>query len=126
MNISVTHHQLQLRKLPCAVSQMTPVTLHHCHGGSMKDAGWHVGMSMKQNPFLQIPLHSKYHVGDCGIDSGVGVETWETRYGKQTDLLAWVDEELAYPLSIWALADAWETQHRGKDGTRLRLVGGAG
>lgn len=90
---------------------MTPVTLHHCHGGSMKDAGWHVGVAQKQNPFLQIPLHARFHVGDRGVDYGVGVLTWEARYGTQIELLHWVDEQLGYPLSVFELAKEWSREH---------------
>ena len=105
MRVSVTSHEKSLRQLRCAVSRSTQVTLHHCHGGSMKDAGWHVGMAQKQNPFLQIPLHQLYHTGDLGIDYGYGVESWEDAFGKQMDHLEWVNGQLPY--DIWELAKAW-------------------
>jgi hypothetical protein len=114
--LSVADHERRLRQLPCAVSMMTPVTLHHCHGASIKRAGWHVGMGQKQNPFLQIPLHARYHVGQDGIDSGVGVETWESRYGGQAEHLDWVSAQLGY--SVWDQARAWEEEHRGKSQVR--------
>jgi hypothetical protein len=71
----------------------------------MKENGWHVGMGQKQNPFLQIPLHAHYHVGDQGIDYGLGVQTWERYYGSQMELLEKVNEQLPY--DIWELAKAW-------------------
>ena len=80
----------------------------------MKDAGWHVGMGQKQNPFLQIPLKDVYHVGDLGIDYGYGVETWEEMFGTQLEHLETVNKQLPY--DIWALAKAW----RDADHYRIR------
>lgn len=80
----------------------------------MKDVGWHVGMGQKQNPYLLIPLLAKYHVGDCGIDAGIGVLTWEGRYGRQVDLLDWTDDQLGYPISIWEMAKTWEAKNRSR------------
>ena len=104
MGVTMTQHIKNLRQLPCAVSRRTPVTLHHCHGGSMKDLGWHVGMGQKQNPFLQIPLHAEFHVGNNGIDYGVGVLTWEKKYGTQVDMLQWTWEQLGYPQDLFEIA----------------------
>ena len=78
----------------------------------MKEAGWHVGMGQKQNPFLQIPLHSHYHVGGCGIDAGYGVERWEEHFGRQWDHLIEVNNKLPY--NLFAEAVRWEEEHRGK------------
>ena len=106
----VKRHEENLRKLRCVISQNTTVTLHHCHGGSMKEAGWHVGMGQKQNPWLQIPLHEHYHTGGYGIDSGTGVQTWENYFGTQTEHLQWVNEQLPY--DIFEQAKNWEEKHR--------------
>jgi hypothetical protein len=111
-SVSIRQHERNLRDLKCAVSRMTPVTLHHCHGGSIKSSGWHVGMGQKQNPFLQIPLHAMYHIGDWGIDSGVGVESWEKTWGRQWDHLIWVNNQLGY--NIFAEAVKWEETNRRK------------
>lgn len=94
----------------CVVSRSPFITLHHCHGGSVKQLGWHVGIGQKQNPFLQIPLQAKYHVGDCGIDSGIGVETWEKRFGTQQEHLTWVNDQLPY--NLFAQAVQWEERNR--------------
>ena len=110
--IAVSKHEKYLRELRCAVSRSPFITLHHCHGGSVKALGWHVGMGQKQNPFLQIPLNAKYHVGNCGIDSGMGVETWEERFGTQQEHLAWVNDQLGY--NMFAEAGKWEETHRKK------------
>lgn len=76
----------------------------------MKLNGWHVGMGQKQNPFLQIPLKADYHVGDMGIDSGMGVETWEQRFGTQMEHLQWVNDQLPY--DIFWMAEVWERKNR--------------
>ena len=104
--IAVSKHEKYLRQLRCCVSRSPLVTLHHTHGGSMKFANWHVGMGQKQNPFLQIPLNEKYHVGDLGIDSGYGVKSWERDFGTQMEHLAWVNDQLPY--NIFAEAVRWE------------------
>jgi hypothetical protein len=108
--VSVTKHEKNLRELRCAVTRSPFITLHHCHGGSMKDMGWHVGMGQKQNPFLQIPLKHTYHVGDLGIDSGYGVERWEKDFGRQWDHLIWVNDQLPY--NLFAQAVRWEEKNR--------------
>lgn len=110
--VGVTEHEKNLRSLRCAVSRNPSVTLHHCHGGSLKEHGWHVGMGQKQNPYLQIPLHTLYHTGDFGIDSGLGVITWEKRYGTQWEHLQWVNDQLHY--DIFQLAGKWEAEHRSR------------
>ena len=76
----------------------------------MKQHGWHVGVGQKQNPFLQIPLKDDYHIGDMGIDSGMGVETWEERFGSQWDHLIWVNDQLPY--TIFEEAVKWEEANR--------------
>lgn len=109
---SRSEHERRLRQLPCMVSCRHPVTLHHCHGGSIKDAGWHVGMGQKQNPYLQIPLHAEFHVGAHGIDYGVGVQSWEATFGDQHSMLLAVSEALGY--DVFEAARTWEEEHRGK------------
>lgn len=111
-DVSPSQHEKNLRQLRCCVTRSPYVTLHHCHGGSMKFADWHVGMGQKQNPFLQIPLKADYHVGDCGIDSGYGVERWEEHFGTQMEHLTWVNDQLGY--NIFAEAVRWETKYRSK------------
>ena len=89
----------------------------------MKDRGWHVGVAQRQNPFLVIPLHFDFHVGDYGIDAGVGVQSWEAEWGTQISMLEWVDEQMKelfnYPASIFELARAYQDsgllQPRGAD-----------
>ena len=108
--IAVSTHEKNLRELRCAVCRNPQVTLHHCHGGSIKDEGWHVGVGQKQNPFLQIPLKAEYHVGDLGIDYGYGVRRWEEHFGTQMEHLQWVNDQLPY--DIFVLAKAWDEANR--------------
>lgn len=108
--LSVSKHEKNLREMRCVVTRNPFITLHHCHGGSMKEMGWHVGVAQKQNPFLQIPLKGDYHVGDMGIDSGMGVETWEQKFGRQWDHLIWVNDQLPY--NLFAQAVKWEEKNR--------------
>ena len=106
---TVTEHERNLRAMPCVVSGNWPVTLHHAHGGSMRELGPDYpspGMGQKNNPFLQIPLHYSYHyIGAEAIDYGIGVETWEARYGAQVLLLDVVNKRLPYDL--WQAAREW-------------------
>lgn len=118
--LPVSIHERNLRSLRCVLSSDTRVTLHHCHGGSMKDAGWHVGVSQKQNPFLQLPLALRYHVGDEGIDSGMGVETWEERYATQVVLLHELNGRMPY--SIFTQAVLWELENRGATASRSTAI----
>jgi hypothetical protein len=121
--ISVTQHEKNLRTLRCCVSRSPTPQLHHTHGGSMKEHGWHVGMGQKQNPFLQIPLKANYHVGDMGVDR-IGVETWEEYFGTQWSHLEWVNEQLPYDL--FREAELWERENRANTATRKpSMTGGS-
>ncbi len=108
--ISVSKHEKNLRKLRCIVTEMFPVTLHHCHGGSMIYLGeGNPGMGEKNNPFYQIPLMMEYHVGQRGIDGSMGVDGWEALYGRQVDLLGEVNEQLDY--NLWEQAKLWSKEN---------------
>lgn len=107
---SLSVHIKRLREMPCIVTRRTPVTLHHCHGGSMKDR-WqelgYPGMGQRANPWLQIPLHAELHCfGRFAIDGGIGVERWEMMFGTQVELLNKVNLECPYDL--WEEAARWE------------------
>ena len=106
---SVAQHQKNLRELRCVICRFPNPTLHHTHGGSMKEYRWHVGVAQKQNPWLQIPLDVRYHTGNFGIDSHIGVVTWESTFGTQIEHLRWVDDQLGY--DIWAKAKHWAINH---------------
>lgn len=84
----------------------------------MLEAGWPVGMGQRQNPFLQIPLHADYHIGQFGIDHGIGVKSWENWFGRQWDHLIKVNNQLPY--NIFAEAVRWEEKHRAKSAAGYR------
>ena len=67
-------------------------------------------MGQKQNPFMQLPLSAEYHTGNMGIDSGMGVLSWEEKFGAQWDHLIWVNDQLPY--NIFAQAVMWEEKNR--------------
>jgi hypothetical protein len=97
---------------------LRPVTLHHCHGGTVKALGWHVGIAQKQNPYLQIPLHARYHVGPFGIDSSLGLVTWERNFGTQVEHLEWVCVETGH--DVWEYALAWANENTRTSGRSPR------
>lgn len=72
--------------LGCIISgSHQSVTIHHVHGGSMRGI-LDRGRGMKNDWFV-IPLAARYHTGDEGVDSGMGVDTWEARYGTQLEFI---------------------------------------
>ncbi|MEE4662194.1 MAG: hypothetical protein V2J89_17115 [Halieaceae bacterium] len=111
-------HERNVRDLRCVICDHPQVTIHHCHGGSMLDIEWlaNPGMGQRANPYLVIPLHAKYHVGNQGIDAGMGVRAWEARHGSQLSFLHEVERQLGYEL--WQMARAWEETHRRKSKSR--------
>lgn len=94
--VTKTAHEAALRRLPCVVSGTDQnITLHHCHAGSMVDAGFSAGMSQKATWPLQIPVTADYHIGDHNPEA-MGMRTWEGKFGKQIDHLTTVSEWLGY------------------------------
>lgn len=85
-----------------------PATIHHCHGGSMKDRGVHRGAGMKTSNWLVIPLAERLHTGPGGIDGfpRPSVEEWEAKHGRQADLLDEVARRLG--VDVWAFAASEE------------------
>ena len=62
----------------------------------MKEIGSHVGTGSKASDWLQIPITARVHVGDEGIDYGIGVATWEERHGTQVEMLKKVSRVVGY------------------------------
>ena len=97
---TIKQHHDAVRDLGCCVSHTDQgVTLHHCLGGSVISYfGYpeNPGMGQRQNDWLVIPIAAKYHVGDYGIDAGMGVPSWEVLFGSQVYWLCWVNEQLDY------------------------------
>lgn len=106
---SVKQHHDNVRALGCILTGRKPATLHHCHGGSIKDRGYHVGMGQRQSHALVIPLVAELHsIGGRGIDSGMGVRSWEAEFGLQADLIDEVSEAVGY--SLWELEEKWRSK----------------
>lgn len=78
-----------------------PATIHHAHGGSIKDRGFHRSIGRKTSDWLVIPLAFDLHVGDEGIDR-IGVHRWELKYGKQADMIDVLCQRLG--IDLWAKA----------------------
>ena len=103
---TIKEHHANVRGLVCVITGNPVVTLHHCHGGSMEEAGWTAGTSKRGcSEALVLPLKADFHVGAEGIDFGIGVLTWEGWYGTQMDYLKEVGEKLGYDL--FTLAKDW-------------------
>lgn len=87
------------------VTHRRPVTLHHCHGGSIAEVGIRRGVSQKTSDWLVIPLDAEFHVGRWGIDSGqpwLTVEEWERLFGSQVLHLDTVSRALG--INVWKLS----------------------
>jgi hypothetical protein len=75
----------------------------------MTEAGYESGGAQRGcGEALVIPLKAQFHVGEDGIDYGVGVLTWERWYGTQMDFLREVSELLGYDL--FRLHEAWKAK----------------
>ncbi len=97
--VTISEHWDNVAKLGCIISRSPMATIHHVKGGSMKDHGYHSGMAQRGvSDALVIPLHEHYHTGGSGIDSGLGVLTWERQFGTQWDFIQEVSESLGYDL----------------------------
>jgi hypothetical protein len=106
---SIKQHHDNVRALGCILTGRKPATLHHVHGGSIKDRGYHVGMGQRQSHALVIPLIAELHsIGGRGIDSGYGVRSWEETFALQADLIDEVGEALGY--SLWELEEKWRSK----------------
>lgn len=103
--ISTKEHMAAVRRMRCAVTRRSPVTLHHCHGGSLTEEFPHLcrGGSQKTSDYLVIPLTVDLHVGHTGIDGSLGVRAWEEMWGRQTDHLRAVSAALGY--DVFELAE---------------------
>lgn len=84
---------IELGPHPKIASHAGERTIHHVHGGSIKDAGIHVGMGQKNNDWLVVCLPQSLHTGKNGIDYGYGVRSWERDFISQLELLSWTAEQ---------------------------------
>jgi len=98
----IKRHWDKVASLGCIVTGITPATIHHIHGGSVKLLGIHKGMGQKANDWLVLPLAYALHTGVEGIDGSMGVLTWEKKYGSQVEHLDEVCRRLGY--NVWQKA----------------------
>ena len=101
MSDEIKKHWNRLFEMGCVISGVPP-TIHHCHGGSLRELGIHKGLGQKTSDWLCIPLAVKYHTGDVGIDGALGVVEWERRFGTQVGHLDDVCRELG--INVWKRA----------------------
>lgn len=95
------YHNL-IGDMACVVTGKRPVTLHHCHGGSLADIGINRGMGQRPSDWLVIPIIADLHIGPHGIDGGKGVRSWEAEHGTQLDHLLSIQKLLN--IEIFTLA----------------------
>lgn len=95
-------HWGRVAALGCIVTgSQAEVTIHHCRGGSIvRELGGECspGGGERQNHWLVIPLHRVLHVGQAGIDNGLGlyksVDDWERDNGELIEHLNEVSRRL--------------------------------
>lgn len=104
---SFTQHEKLVRALPCRVTGNTQGnTIHHCHGGTMRETLVSLGMDGTKGggrrgygPVLILPLQIEYHsLGPRAIDGSFGRTRWEALFGTQESHLYAVGRELGYDL----------------------------
>jgi hypothetical protein len=99
--MTIREHWDRVADLGCILSGAQSPTLHHCHGGSLREIGIHKGLGQKTSDFLVIPLAPRFHTGEYGIDV-IPVWEWEHRFGRQVDHLDELCQSLGY--NVWELA----------------------
>lgn len=99
---AVKAHWNRVAALGCVVCSCQPAQIHHVHGRALTALGLGRGMGQKTSDFLVIPLCFHHHVGDHGIDAGMGVEDWEFYYGSQLEHLCTVSARLGFDVIEYA------------------------
>ena len=77
------------------------------------------GGGQKVSDWLVIPLHADFHTGQYGVDTGIGVVTWESMFGRQVDHLATVCAYLGY--DVFALAGLENVECSSSTGWRVKV-----
>ena len=67
-------HLSKVASLPCCISGMRPVQIHHLRYG--------MGMGQRNDNFHVIPLHYDFHQGRLGIHT-MGRKKWQEIYGDE-------------------------------------------
>lgn len=85
-------HLSRVAELRCIVCRNeglgdSPAEIHHCSSGT--------GMSVRADNFHVIPLcHTHHRTGGHGVAIHAGRQSWENKYGTETELLVQVLYEL--------------------------------
>lgn len=106
---SKQQHYDNVARVGCVITGSAAATIHHCHGGSMRERLVSLGMDATKgmgmrgySDALIIPLRLDYHsMGINAIDGQMGVATWEKSFGNQADLVDYVGVLVGY--SLWEL-----------------------
>jgi len=93
---AIAAHITAVANLPCVVTGHFPATVHHCHSGSLADAGINRGAGQRPSDWFTIPIIADLHTGNGGIDGSKGVRSWEAEHGTQMDHLKTVSGWLGY------------------------------
>lgn len=94
-NKSEKLHLSRVADLACIVCRNenlgeTPAEIHHCSKGT--------GLSVRADNFHVIPLcHTHHRTGGYGVAIHAGRQTWENRFGTESELLAQVRAEMGLP-----------------------------
>lgn len=92
MTPEVREYRDAVAELGCLIC-LQPAEIHHAKGGSMLDAHTYKGMGQKTGEEAILPLCPRHHRGEQGIEK-IGVETWERKFGRQSEMLNIVTERL--------------------------------
>lgn len=98
----IKRHWGRVAKIRCIIRNSPNPTMHHCKSGSMTEIIGLKGVGMKTSDWLVLPLAWDLHLGAEGIDSGMGVLTWEAKYGTQVSHLDNLCHLLDY--NVWEKA----------------------
>lgn len=91
----------RLREMGCIITGLPNPEIHHCRAGSMQAVVGMTGGALKADDWLVIPLCKRLHNGDDGIHT-IGVETWESAYDYQVELIDRLC--LKTGIQVWSLA----------------------
>ncbi len=99
--MTLTNYLKMLREFGCVITRNPDCQLHHILGGSVNEIMRpedRPSTARKVNDWFQLPVNWVYHTGSQGIHV-IGVETWEERYGKQSDWLDWLVKQTG--VDVW-------------------------
>ncbi len=113
--MNIEQYKKMLREFGCVVTRNPACELHHLLGGSVNDIMRpedRPSTARKINDWFQIPLHPTFHTGDQGIHK-IGVQTWETKYGEQSQWLLWLMKQTG--VDVWEMSGLTPWNAEGED-----------